>query len=86
MKGFGCRPDHDDGYARAGRRRKASRGGNRGSASATVEVVAALWGFGVATGGGQGERAVDAGRDHWIGPLRRAAGRRTNDLVPQPRG
>lgn len=30
VKGFGCRPDHEGGAGHAGRRRKASRGGNRG--------------------------------------------------------
>ncbi|MDI4664311.1 hypothetical protein K9U40_08195, partial [Xanthobacter autotrophicus] len=38
VKGFGCRPDHDGGAGHAGRRRKASRGGNRGPTSAMVEV------------------------------------------------
>ena len=51
VKGFGCRPDHDGGADRAGRRRKASRGGNRGPTWATVEVVAVLWGFWVWAGG-----------------------------------
>jgi hypothetical protein len=81
VKGFGCRPDHGGGAGYAGRRRKASRGGNRGPASATVEVAVGLWGFEAGADVGEAELAADAR----AGLLRPGAGHGASGPFPHPR-